>query len=107
MTRLFVGNLSFEVAPVDLQAAFAAYGPVSSADIVMDRSNGRSKGFGFIEMAWQAHAVAAIQGLNGTDLKGRSINVSRAHPRSEVAAGGIRHAVGSSSATDAIAGSTA
>lgn len=83
MTRLFVGNLSFEVTPVDLRAAFAAYGPVSSADIVVDRSDGGSKGFGFIEMPWQAHAVAAIQGLNGTDLKGRSINVSRARPRSD------------------------
>ena len=83
MTKLFVGNLSFEVTQADLRAAFAVYGPVSSADIVVDRSDGRSKGFGFIEMAWQAHAVAAIQGLNGTDLKGRSINVSRAHPRSE------------------------
>jgi cold-inducible RNA-binding protein len=83
MTRLFVGNLSFEVTPVDLRAAFAAYGPVISADIVMDRSNGRSNGFGFIEMQWQAHAVSAIQGLHGTDLKGRSINVSRAHPRSD------------------------
>ena len=83
MTKLFVGNLSFEVTQADLRAAFAAYGPVSSADVVVDRSDGKSKGFGFIEMAWQAHAVAAIQGLNGTDLKGRSINVSRAHPRSE------------------------
>jgi len=83
MTKLFVGNLSFEVTQADLRAAFAAYGQVSSADIVVDRSDGKSKGFGFIEMSWQAHAVAAIQGLNGTDLKGRSINVSRAHPRSE------------------------
>ena len=83
MTRLFVGSLSFEVKPVDLRAAFAAYGPVSCTDIVMDRSTGRSKGFGFIEMPWQAHAVAAIQGLDGTDLKGRSINVSRAPPRSD------------------------
>ena len=83
MTRLFVANLSFEVTQGDLRAAFTVYGPVSSADIVMDRSNGRSKGFGFIEMAWQAHAVAAIQGLDGTDLKGRRIHVSRAHPRSD------------------------
>ena len=83
MTKLFVGNLSSEVTPVDLRAAFAAYGPVSSADIVMDRSNGESRGFGFIEMPWQAHAVAAIQGLNGTALKGQTINVSRARPRSQ------------------------
>jgi len=83
MTKLFVGNLSSEVTQADLRAAFAAYCPVSSSDIVMEKSDGKSKGFGFIEMSWQAHAVAAIQGLNGTDLKGRSINVSRAHPRSE------------------------
>jgi len=87
MTKLFVGNLSFEVTQGDLRAAFAVYGPVSSANVVMDRSNGGSRGFGFIEMPLQAHAMAAIQGLDGTDLKGRSINVSRARPRSE---GGAR-----------------
>jgi RNA recognition motif-containing protein len=107
MTRLFVGDLSFEVTQADLRAAFAAYGPVSSADVVMDRSSGGSKGFGFIEMSWQVHAVTAIHGLNGTDLKGRSINVSRAHPRSEGGSRGNAHAVGTSSATGAIAGSTA
>ena len=83
MTRLFVGNLSFEVTPVDLRAAFAAYGQITSADIVTDGSNGGSRGFGFIEMPWQAHAVAAIQGLDGTMLKGRTIKVSRAQPRSD------------------------
>ena len=83
MTRLFVGNLPFEVTPVDLRGAFAAYGQVTSADIVMDGSNGGSRGFGFIEMPWQAHAVAAIQGLDGTMLKGRTIKVSRAQPRSD------------------------
>ena len=87
MTKLFVGNLSFEVTQDDLRAAFAVYGPVSSANVVMDRSNGGSRGFGFIEMPLQAHAMAAIQGLDGTDLKGRSINVSRARPRCE---GGAR-----------------
>ena len=83
MTRLFVGNLSFEVTLADLRAAFAAYGPVSSADIVMDRSNGTSKSVGFIGMTWQAHAVAATRGLDGTDLKGWNINVSLARPRSD------------------------
>ena len=83
MTRLFVGNLSLDVTASDLRGAFAAYGPVSSAHIAMDRSNGRSKGFGFITMPVQAHAVAAMQGLDDTDLKGRSINVSPGHPRSE------------------------
>lgn len=83
MTRLFVGNLAFEVTQVDLRAAFAAYGTVSTADVVVDRSTGVSKGFGFIEMPGQVQAVAAIQGLDGTDLKGRTITVSRAHPRSD------------------------
>ena len=83
MTRLFVGNLSFGVTQGDLRGAFAAYGPVNSADIVTDRSNGGSESFGFIEMPWQAHAVAAIEGLDGTDLNGRSISVSRARPRSD------------------------
>jgi len=83
MTRLFVGNLSFELTPVDLRAAFAAYGQVTSADIVLDGSNGRSRGFGFVEMQREAHAVAAIQGLDGSALKGRTINVSRARRRSD------------------------
>ena len=83
MTRLFVGNLSFEVTQGDLRKVFAAYGPVSSADVVMDRSNDTSKGFGFVEMTWQAHAVTAIQALDGTDLKGRTMNVSRARPPSD------------------------
>ena len=82
MTRLLVGNLSVEVTPDDLRAAFAAYGPVSSADIVMDTANGRSRRLGFIAMPWQAHAVAAIQGLDGTDLKGCNISVSLVRPRS-------------------------
>jgi len=83
MTKLFVGNLSFDVTQDDLRAAFAPYGSVTSANVVMDRPNGESRGFGFVEMPWQVHAMAAIQGLNGTDLKGRRINVSRARPRSE------------------------
>jgi RNA recognition motif-containing protein len=83
MTRLFVGNLSFEMTQSDLREAFAAYGPLGSAEIVIDRVNGRSRGFAFVEMRWQAHAVAAIQGLDGTDLMGRTINVSRARPRTD------------------------
>src|SRR5437870_9252433 len=89
MTKLFVGNLSSEVTQADLRAAFAAYGPVSSADIVVDRSDGKSKGFGFIEMSWQAHAVAAIQGLNGTDLKEGTITAGRANRGGGGGAGGM------------------
>lgn len=83
MTRLCVGNLSSEVTQGDLREAFAAYGPVSSVDIVMDDSDGRSKNLGFIAMSWQAHAVAAVQGLDGSALKGRPMNVSRARPQSD------------------------
>jgi RNA recognition motif-containing protein len=83
MTKLFVGNLSSEVTPVDLRAAFAAYGQVTAAHIVLDRSNGTSRGFGFIEMTSHENATAAMRGLDGTDLKGRRMHVNRARPRSE------------------------
>ena len=88
MTKLFVGNLSFEVTQDDLRAAFVVYGPVSSATVATDRSDGRSRGFGFIEMPSQPQAMAAIQGLDATELKGRRMNVSRARPRTEGGAGG-------------------
>ena len=83
MARLFVGNLSFDVTEVELRAAFAVYGKVTSADIVMDAQSGGSRGFGFIEMLQQAHTMAAIEGLDGSILKGRTINVSLARARSE------------------------
>jgi hypothetical protein len=81
--NIYVGNLSYEVADQDLQEAFEAYGDVSSARVITDRETARSRGFGFVEMPNQAEAEAAIQGLNGKDLKGRSINVSEARPRRE------------------------
>jgi len=83
VTRVFVGNLAMDVTSGEIREAFTAYGQVSAADIVMDRSTGESRGFGFVEMSSQTHAAAAIAGLEGTVLKGRTINVSRAHPRSE------------------------
>ena len=83
MTRLFVGNLPPEARADDLRTLFATYGPVSFASVVMDRSTGESKGFGFVEMAAPAHAVAALRGLNGTELKGSSITVSPARARGE------------------------
>jgi RNA recognition motif-containing protein len=88
--KLFVGNLSFEVTGTDLRTAFAAYGQVSSADVVTDRESGRSRGFGFIEMPLRVNAVAAMQALDGTDMKGRSVNVSEARPRND--GGGRRDA---------------
>jgi RNA recognition motif-containing protein len=81
MVKLFVGNLSFEVMELDLRAAFAAYGPVGSVEIVNDRSSGEPRGFAFVEMSQMRDAMAAIAALNGSEFGGRLINVSRARPR--------------------------
>jgi RNA recognition motif-containing protein len=83
MTKLFVGNISNETTDGDVRTAFVAYGPVTSATIVMDTSSGTSRGFAFVEMPSHADAVAAIKGMDGVALKGRTINVSRARPRGE------------------------
>ena len=83
MTRIFVGNLAAEVTAGDLRAAFTVYGPVGAADVMMDRSTGESRGFGFVEMPQQTNATAAIAGLEGSVLNGRTITVSPAHPRTE------------------------
>ena len=83
MTRLRVGNLSSAVTQRDLRETFAAYGPVTSVGIGSDGSGERSKSEGFIEMSWQAHAVAAVQGLNGSELKGRPMYISRARPEGD------------------------
>lgn len=81
--RIYVGSLSYSVTDEDLKAAFSQFGTVDSADVIMDRSTGRSKGFGFVEMSNDAEAKAAITGLNGKDLDGRSLNVNEARPRTE------------------------
>lgn len=79
--KLFVGSLSYSATSDDLQEAFAAFGTVESANVISDRDTGRSKGFGFVEMSSEQEAQAAIDGLNGKDLKGRAVNVSVAKPR--------------------------
>ena len=81
--KLYVGNLSYNVRDDDLQQAFAQYGSVSSAKVMMDRDTGRSKGFGFVEMGSDAEAQAAITGMNGQALDGRAIVVNEARPREE------------------------
>jgi RNA recognition motif-containing protein len=81
--KLYVGNLSYNVRDEDLQQAFAQYGGVSSAKVMMDRDTGRSKGFGFVEMGSDAEAQAAINGMNGQALYGRAIVVNEARPREE------------------------
>ena len=81
--KLYVGNLSYNIRDDDLQQAFAQYGSVSSAKVMMDRDTGRSKGFGFVEMGSDAEAQAAITGMNGQALDGRAIVVNEARPREE------------------------
>jgi RNA recognition motif-containing protein len=81
--NIYVGNLSFDTSERDLEAAFAAYGTVTSARIATDRDTNRPRGFGFVEMPSQAEAQAAIAGLNGKELQGRTLTVNEARPREE------------------------
>lgn len=81
--NIYVGNLSYNLSDNDLQQKFAEYGAVSSAKIIEDRDTGRSKGFGFVEMANDDEGAKAIEGLNGTDVDGRSLTVNEARPREE------------------------
>lgn len=82
-TKLYVGNLSFGVTSDDLQEHFAQAGAVESAKIVEDRDTGRSRGFGFVEMASAEEAQAAIEQFNGQDFDGRNLVVNEARPREE------------------------
>ncbi len=88
--NIYVGNLSHEATEENLKEAFEAYGEVNTVKVIKDNYTGRSKGFGFVEMPAKAEAQSAIEGLNGKDLKGRSLNVSEARPRSEGRRGGAR-----------------
>ena len=81
--KLYVGNLAYSVRDEDLSQAFAQFGTVSSAKVMMDRDTGRSKGFGFVEMGTDAEAQAAISGMNGQALDGRALVVNEARPREE------------------------
>jgi RNA recognition motif. (a.k.a. RRM, RBD, or RNP domain) len=81
--KLYVGNLAYSIRDEDLQQAFAQFGSVSSAKVMMDRDTGRSKGFGFVEMSTDAEAQSAISGMNGQALDGRAIVVNEARPREE------------------------
>jgi RNA recognition motif-containing protein len=86
--NIYVGNLSYDVTEEDLRKAFEAFGKVTSVNLIKDKYSGRSKGFGFVEMAEKSEATAAIQGLNGKDLKGRAISVNEARPRADRSGGG-------------------
>src|SRR5713101_1332674 len=89
-TKLFVGNLSFDITENDLQDAFAAHGTVVEANIMMDRTSGRPRGFGFVTMASPEDAKKAIDALNGALLDGRNLTVNEARPREERATAGSR-----------------
>src|SRR3982751_6234830 len=78
--KLYVGNLPYSVRDEDLQQSFGAFGSITSAKVMMERETGRSKGFGFVEMGSDAEAQAAITGMNGQSLGGRSIVVNEARP---------------------------
>jgi hypothetical protein len=78
--KLYVGNLPYTVRDEDLQQAFGEFGSITSAKVMMERDTGRSKGFGFVEMGSDAEAQAAISGMNGQSLGGRSITVNEARP---------------------------
>ncbi len=86
--KLYIGNLSFTVDSNQLTTLFTEFGTVDSANVIMDRESGRSKGFAFVEMSSENEATAAITKLNGTDLGGRAMNVSEAKPMAPRTGGG-------------------
>lgn len=86
--KLYVGNLAYAVRDNDLEQAFAEFGQVVSAKVMMERDTGRSKGFGFVEMSSDAEAQSAIEGLHEQPLAGRNLMVNIARPREERPAGG-------------------
>jgi len=86
--KLYVGNLSYNVANSDLEQMFASFGTVLSAEVISDRDTGRSKGFGFVEMENDSEAEAAISALNGKESGGRRLTVNEARPREDRGGGG-------------------
>jgi len=86
--KLYVGNLSYNVDSSTLQQLFSAHGTVESAEVIADRDTGRSKGFGFVEMASEGEAQAAIAALNGQQHEGRALTVNEAKPKEKRPGGG-------------------
>jgi cold-inducible RNA-binding protein len=86
--KLYVGNLAYSMTDTDLQNLFEQYGAVQSAQVIMDRDTGRSKGFGFVEMGTTEEGQAAIQALNDQEVNGRKLTVNEARPREERSGGG-------------------
>jgi len=98
-TKLYVGNLAYGVSNTDLETMFTPHGTVQSAQVIMDRDTGRSKGFGFVEMSNGNEATAAINALNGKESDGRALTVNEARPREDRGGsrnGGSRSSVGGS-----------
>lgn len=88
--NIYVGGLSYDVTEADLREAFEAFGAVTSVNIIKDQFTGQSRGFGFVEMPTASEAQAAISGLNGNELQGRTLNVNEARPRTDSRTGGNR-----------------
>jgi RNA recognition motif-containing protein len=86
--KLYVGNLAYGISDSDLEQLFSAHGTVQSAQVIMDRDTGRSKGFGFVEMGTDQEAQTAIQALNGKEVEGRALTVNEARPKTEGGRGG-------------------
>jgi len=86
--KLYVGNMSYDTTEEDLRLACEAFGKVESVTIIKDKDSGEPKGFGFVEMSSKAEGQAAIEGLNGKELKGRTLNVNEARPRTGNFGGG-------------------
>jgi len=85
--NIYIGNMSYDTTEENLRQAFEGFGEVTSVNIIMDRDSGRPKGFGFVEMAKQEEATAAIAGLNGQEMNGRALNVNEAKPRNDSGGG--------------------
>jgi RNA recognition motif-containing protein len=90
MTKIFVGNLSYQATQEELESMFSAYGTVDQVSIITDRVTGQPRGFAFVEMPDSGQAATAIQEINGREIKGRAVNVNEARPREERGGGGGR-----------------
>ena len=90
MMNIYVGNLPYSATEEELKTAFAAFGEVSSVNVITDKFSGQSKGFAFVELSDNASADAAIKGLNDTSMGGRNLKVNQAKPRGERPSGGSR-----------------
>jgi len=86
--KVYIGNMSYETTEDTVRSAFETYGEINSINLISDRDTGRPKGFGFVEMSNDEEAKAAIAGLNGTEIDGRTVNVNEARPPQQGNRGG-------------------